>query len=306
MDDECAVVLGTGVDEGKGIMNLKSFLQTLSKEELISLIFELADKQEKVKDLLNEKFSEFRKANVKEKDEVSAEQKFPIMNNALHSVTRLSSPQEKIDLFKAVFRGRQDVFALRWYNAKSQKSGYSPVCGNKWASGKCDLKKFSCATCLYKLPVALDDKYIFNHLAGRDEFCRDVIGLYPLMEGNICCFLAMDFDSHTPKNQTSKVSSHANYAIAAYNYSNESKAWQTDILTVHKTFADFGIPSYIEVSRSGNGGHLWIFFENAISARLARNLGTAMLKASMQNRHSIPFESFFQIKMKFQAVAMVT
>ena len=119
--------------------------------------------------------------------------------------------------------------------------------------------------------MSLTDNYIYSHLAGKDEFCRDVIGLYPLMEGNLCKFLAMDFDSHATKNQL---------------------AWRDDILAVHKTYSDFGINSYIEISRSGNGGHLWIFFEENISTRLARNLGTAIIKAAMQKRHSIPFESF--------------
>ena len=251
-------------------MNLETYLQTLSKDALISLISELADEQENVRHFLNEKFSESKKEIVKENDSVDVEQKLQITNNPKISVTRLSSPQEKINLYKSIFAGRKDIFALRWYNTKTQKSGYSPVCGNKWSSGKCDLKKYSCATCPYRLPVALSDNYIFNHLAGRDEFCRDVIGLYPLMEGNLCRFLAMDFDNHL----------------------NESKVWKEDILAVHKTFSDFGIPSYMEISRSGNGGHLWIFFEEAIPARLARNLGSAVIKSAMQKRHSIPFESF--------------
>ena len=191
--------------------------------------------------------------------------------NSTPAITRYSTSQEKIDLFKSLFSGRQDIFALRWFNSKSSKSGYSPICGNKWASGKCDLKKYSCATCPFKLPVALTDNYIYNHLAGRDELCRDVIGLYPLMVGNLCKFLAMDFDAHGTNNQTT---------------------WRDDILAAQRTCSDFGIKSYIEISRSGNGGHQWIFFDEIISARLARGLGTAIIKASMQNRHSIPFDSF--------------
>ena len=191
--------------------------------------------------------------------------------NSTPAINRHSTPQQKIDLFKSLFSGRQDVFALRWFNTMTNKSGYSPVCGNKWLSGKCDLKKYSCATCPFKLPMSLTDNYIYNHLAGRDEFSRDVIGLYPLIDGNLCKFLAMDFDSHATKNQL---------------------AWKDDILAVHKTYSDFGINSYIEISRSGHGGHLWIFFEENISTRLARNLGTEIIKAAMQKRHSIPFESF--------------
>ena len=249
-------------------MDLKEYLTTLSKENLISLLMDLADINKEVRSYLTEKQNALL---------VFSEQNKPILPvadtlfNSTPAINRHSTPQQKIGLFKSLFSGRQDVFALRWFNPKSNKSGYSPVCRNKWLSGKCDLKKYYCATCPFKLPVSLTDNYIYSHLAGKDEFCRDVIGLYPLIDGNLCKFLAMDFDSHATKNQF---------------------AWKDDILAVHKTYSDFGINSYIEISRSGNGGHLWIFFEEIISTRLARNLGTAIIKAAMQKRHSIPFESF--------------
>lgn len=249
-------------------MDLKEYLTTLSKENLVSLLMDLSDINKEVRIYLIDKQNALP---------FLSEQNEPIspvadtLFNSTPAINRHSTPQQKIDLFKSLFSGRQDVFALRWFNPKSNKSGYSPVCRNKWASGKCDLKKYSCATCPFKLPVSLTDNYIYNHLAGRDEFSRDVIGLYPLMEENLCKFLAMDFDSHDTKNQTT---------------------WKEDILAVHKASSDFGIKSYIEISRSGNGGHLWIFFDEIISARLARGLGTAVIKAAMQKRHSIPFESF--------------
>ena len=249
-------------------MELKEYLETLSKENLISLLMDLSDTNTGVRNYLTEKQNALQTQPEQNKSTIPATD---TLFNLAHIINRQSSPQEKINLFKSLFSGREDVFALRWFNAKSNKSGYSPVCGNKWLSGKCDLKKYSCATCPFKLPVALTDNHIYNHLAGRDEFCRDVIGLYPLVEGNLCKFLAMDFDSHASNNQTT---------------------WKDDILAVHKTYSDFGINSYIEISRSGNGGHLWIFFEENISARLARNLGAAIIKAAMQKRHSIPFESF--------------
>ena len=249
-------------------MDLKEYLETLSKEDLISLLMDLSGMNSSVESFLTEKQ---RALNTQVEQNESLLSETNTLFNQPHTVNRQSSPQEKIDLFKLLFSGRQDVFALRWFNAKTNKSGYSPVCGNKWLSGKCDLKKYSCASCPYKLPVALTDNYIYNHLAGKDEFCRDVIGLYPLMEGNLCKFLAMDFDSHASNNQGT---------------------WEDDILAVHKTFSDFEINSYIEISRSGNGGHLWIFFEEIISARLARNFGSTIIKAAMQKRHSIPFESF--------------
>ena len=249
-------------------MDLKEYLQSLSKENLISLLMDLSDSNAEIKNYLKQKQNSLQAQPVQN---IISSVTTDTLCNQTNIINRQSSPQEKINLFKTLFSGRTEVFALRWFNAKSNKSGYSPVCGNKWLSGKCDLKKYSCATCPYKLPVALTDNYIYNHLAGKDDFCRDVIGLYPLMEGNLCKFLAMDFDSHAQKNAIS---------------------WKEDILAVQKSFSDFGINSYIEISRSGNGGHLWIFFEENISARLARNLGNAIIKAAMQKRHSISFESF--------------
>ena len=259
---------------------LKSYLESLSKDELVSLVLRLAEEHKDVEVFLE---SQKAKSTNDSDDKIGTPTNNQISQSLLQSeqnlelftsqiVTRSSSSQEKINLYKSLFIGRKDVFALRWYNAKSNKSGYSPVCANKWSSGKCDMKKYSCASCPFKLPVALDDNYIFNHLAGRDEFCRDVIGLYPLMEGDVCRFLAMDFDSHAPKNTNC--------------------SWRNDILSVHQTCGDFSVPSYIEISRSGNGGHLWIFFLENISARLARRLGEGLVKASMQKRHSIPFETF--------------
>ena len=276
-------------------MTIKNYLESLSKEKMLSLLLRLSETNNSVKDFLSEKI-EFVQSSEEKHEIILAQETHPkpsSCSDISKTITRQSSPQEKINLYKSLFVGRQDVFALRWFNAKSKKSGYSPVCANKWGVGKCDLKKYTYATCPFKMPVALNDTYIFNHLAGRDEFCRDVIGLYPLMEGNPCRFLAMDFDAHAPKAQMSIISTHANER-SEYAHSPKAKipAWREDVLAVKKTFSDFGIPSYIEVSRSGNGGHLWIFFDEEISARLARNLGAAVLKAAMQNRHSIPFESF--------------
>lgn len=133
------------------------------------------------------------------------------------------------------------------------------------------MKKYSCADCPFKLPVRLSDQYIFNHLARRDFACRDVIGLYPLMEGDLCQFLALDFDSHD-KTVPSQ--------------------WKSDILAVKKVCNEYSIPSYMEISRSGNGIHLWIFFSEKVPAKQARNLGTNLLKAAMKQNHSISFESF--------------
>lgn len=266
---------------------MKDYLNSLSKDELISLLMQLSEEEIVVKESLESKLpltSSFDNSN-------SGKSDFNLSSDNENLVSRTSSPQEKINLFKSFFVGRQDVFALRWQNSKSGKSGYSPVCANKWLSGKCDMKKYSCSTCPFKLPVRLDDKYFYNHLAGKDELARDVIGLYPLLPENLCLFLAIDFDAHAPKAQTTITSTHANDQ-KSYNHKENEALWKSDILAVHKTSSELNIPSYMEISRSGNGGHLWFFFEDNISARLARNFGSAILKLTMQKRHSISFESF--------------
>ena len=250
-------------------MQFKDFLNSLSKDELISYITQLISEQPAVKEYFINKMKLTAFAKLNNAECIN----FKLSTDNQKYVTRISSPQKKINLYKSLFVGREDVFALRWQNTKTGKSGYSPVCGNKWLQGKCDMKKYSCSACPFKLLVRLDDKYIYNHLAGKDEQARDVIGLYPLIEGNVCRFLVIDFDSHAPKNES-------------------FECWKSDILAVHKTSSKLSISSYMEISRSGNGGHLWFFFENNISAHMARNFGTKILKLAMQNRHSISFESF--------------
>ncbi len=258
-------------------MEIKAYLESLNKTELLQIITELQQTFPQTKDFLQKK-ADFKNSKIHEKSTViyneNAPQDFSLFQKV---ISHQSSPQEKIALYKSLFIGRNDVFALRWFNSKTQKCGYSPVCANKWQSGKCDLKKYSCATCPFKENVTLNDSYIFNHLAGKDENFRDVIGLYPLMEGNLCRFLAFDFDNHKTNEEKS---------------SSQIENWKADILAVKTVCNSLEIPCYIEISRSGNGAHLWIFFSENISAKIVRNFGTAVLKLAMQNRHSISFESF--------------
>ena len=125
-------------------MEIKDYLNSLSKDELISLLMQLSEEEIVVKESLESMLpltSSFDNNN-------SGNSDFNLSSDNENLVSRVSSPQEKINLFKSLFVGRQDVFALRWQNSKSGKSGYSPVCENKWVSGKCDMKKYSCSTCL--------------------------------------------------------------------------------------------------------------------------------------------------------------
>jgi hypothetical protein len=57
------------------------------------------------------------------------------------AMTVTSSPQEKIKLFRRLFRGRADVFPRRWQSAKNGRKGYSPVCRNEWVQGICKSRR---------------------------------------------------------------------------------------------------------------------------------------------------------------------
>ncbi|MBU4175176.1 MAG: hypothetical protein KKB90_05475 [Actinobacteria bacterium] len=109
-----------------------------------------------------------------------------------HSDTVPSLEKEPEDpaLFRSLFRGREDVFARMWKNAKG-RTGYSPACGNEWVEGLCRKRgrEVRCADCPNRDFSMLTDEVIVDHLGGRH-----VVGVYPLLPSGDCFFLAVDFD----------------------------------------------------------------------------------------------------------------
>src|SRR4030067_1001381 len=107
-------------------------------------------------------------------------------------LARVSVPafpsDDKIALFRRLFRGRADVYPVRW-ESKAGKSGYAPACANEWRAGVCEKPRIKCADCGNRLLIALSDQTIYDHLAGRHT-----IGVYPLLPDDTCHFLAVDFD----------------------------------------------------------------------------------------------------------------
>jgi len=110
---------------------------------------------------------------------------------------------EKIRLFRRLFAGREDVFALRWENRKGGRSGYAPACANEWVAGVCGKPRIKCGACPNQafIPVSDDpvsDDVIDRHLRGSpDSYGRGndyVMGVYPLLHDDRCWFLAADFD----------------------------------------------------------------------------------------------------------------
>jgi superfamily II DNA or RNA helicase len=178
------------------------------------------------------------------------------------------SLQEKVDLFRSLFKGREDVFARRWYSKTSGKAGYQPVCQNEWTP-MCDKRTFKCADCPNRHFSPLTDNDIYRHLEGKDADGRDVIGLYVLNEDNTCHLLCTDFDDK-----------------------NCEHGYNNDVLAFIDVCRSWNIPCSVERSRSGNGAHVWIFFDNPVLAVKARRLGNAILTEAMSRNGKISFKSY--------------
>ena len=186
---------------------------------------------------------------IKELEAENAELKKRLGEDVVHVVHEPTamhklSAQEKVELFRSVFKGREDVFARRWYSKASGKGGYQPVCQNEWNRQLCDKRKFKCAECPNRQFAALTDKDIYRHLEGKD---------------------------------TDKNCEHG---------------YQEDVVAFIDVCKSWGVPWSIERSRSGNGAHVWIFFETPVLAVKARRLGNAILTEAMNRDGRISFKSY--------------
>jgi len=85
-------------------------------------------------------------------------------------------------LFLSMFRGREDVYARRFYNKKKESSGYAPVCKNEWCDGICNKKAYRCNECPNRELSPLTADVAKAHLMGKDYLGRDVTAIYPMLE----------------------------------------------------------------------------------------------------------------------------
>lgn len=174
-------------------------------------------------------------------------------------VTNYSGVDQKIRLFRSLFRGREDVYPVRWENRKG-RVGYSPACGNEWHKTLCGKPRVKCGACPNNRFLPVTDQVIRDHLIGKKT-----IGVYPILEDGSCWFLAIDFDK---------------------------TSWRDDVHAFVGSCAHFDIPAYVERSRSGNGAHAWIFFSQPVQASLARKVGSLILTHATTRRPGIGLESY--------------
>src|ERR1700722_18589193 len=106
-----------------------------------------------------------------------------------------SAPEDKIALFRSLFRGREDVYPRRFQSRKTGRAGYAPACGNEWVRGICEKPRIKCAECPHRRFLPVTDDVIRWHLSGQAGDGGDfVMGVYPMLLDESCFFLAADFD----------------------------------------------------------------------------------------------------------------
>src|SRR5260370_40151320 len=149
---------------------------------------------------------------------------------------------------------------------KTVKEGYSPASANEWVRGICDKPRIKCAYCPSRCFHPMTDEVIRWHLTGQKEAKQEfVIGVYPMLQDETCYFLALNC---------------------------QRENWQPDTTAFLDTCRRFDLPAALERSRSGNGGHVWVFFEQATPAGLARKLGSYLLTETMERRPELGLGSY--------------
>lgn len=168
----------------------------------------------------------------------------------------ISSREDSVKVFMNYFRGRNDVYPYLSINKNNPNiKYYIPACANEWKNGVCNKtmgKK--CKTCQYRENKPITKETIYKHMYGNYP-----IGIYPLLEDDTCFFLSLDFDDKDSK-----------------------KDIKSDVLAFVSVCNKYEVPIAIERSRSGNGMHVWMFFDTNIKAITARKLGSLLLSKTME------------------------
>ncbi len=163
-------------------------------------------------------------------------------------------------LFRRLFRGRDDVYPVRWESTKTGKSGYAPACANEWRPGVCEKPRVKCTDCAHRQLLPVTGAVIYAHLAGEHT-----VGVYPLLSDDTCHFLAVDFDK---------------------------AEWRSDVVAFARSCRELEVPVTLEISRSGKGAHAWLFFAEAVPASDARRLGAAVISHTCARTRQLKLTSY--------------
>lgn len=184
----------------------------------------------------------------------------PVGESATSLANGPRTPADKVKLFRQLFRGRPDLYPIRFVSKKTGKPGYAPACSNKFVPGVCELPKVKCGDCAKQAFRPFDDAAVFAHLKGQH-----VMGVYAMLNDETCWFLAVDFDKST---------------------------WMEDARAFTETARRLGLPAVVERSRSGNGAHVWFFFSAPVAASMARKMGCHLITETMARRHELSMDSY--------------
>lgn len=162
-----------------------------------------------------------------------------------------SEPAVKVAFYRALFAARSDVYAQRWENARTNRSGWVPAVAGGWRKGSRHGERAY---------LPLTAQVLTAHLSGEVH-----IGLYPLLDGDECWWLAADFDG---------------------------PAAMLDALSYVKAARAVGASAALEVSRSGTGAHAWLWFTGPVPAAAARRVGTGLLREAIALRGRMDLASY--------------
>ncbi|MFN0282181.1 MAG: TOTE conflict system archaeo-eukaryotic primase domain-containing protein [Kineosporiaceae bacterium] len=166
-------------------------------------------------------------------------------------VTGRSEPDRKVAFYRALFNARRDVYATRWENARTGQSGWLPAVRGGWRKGQRAQDRDH---------LPLNDAVLTARLSGELH-----LGLYPMLAGDTCSWLAADFDGPSA---------------------------MLDALAYVKAARAVQVPAALEVSRSGIGAHVWVFFTAPVPAEAARRLGTGLLHEAIATRGRMDLSSY--------------
>ncbi|MBI5135299.1 DEAD/DEAH box helicase family protein [Candidatus Uhrbacteria bacterium] len=153
--------------------------------------------------------------------------------------------EQQLELYMSLFHGRTDVYARRW--EKEGRSGYSPAYDFIWDEFMAHKRRGgSMKDFEYKKLIALTNDVVKKHPLGGH-----VIGMYPILSDNTSYFIVADFDGEN---------------------------WLADSKAFSVACAEVGLSAYLERSRSGNGGHVWMFFSEAYPCYKSRQIALELIR----------------------------